>query len=113
MLKISTFWVFLAMLFVPCLRAQDPDYVTGNFILDTAQVLDIPKARVLITTEEPHRPRSLQEHPLNRVSVFMGSGQMTLTTPAGVEKLEFKTGDTRWFPAGAPYISENVSDHMF
>ena len=74
--------------------------------------LDTPQARAVIATLQPHHSNPAREHPLNRVLVFLGPGQMTLTTPAGkVEKIAFKAGDVRWSPAGPGNVSENTTDH--
>jgi len=76
--------------------------------------IDSPQARVLIVTEQPHHPSALHEHPMNRVMIYLGSGQMLRRTPDGkVQKLEFKAGDVRWSPAEGPHTSEYITDHPF
>ena len=76
--------------------------------------IDDPRVRVLVATEQPHRPSALHEHAMNRVMVYLGDGAMTYTSAAGkVEKVQFKKGDVLWNPAMGPHISENVSDQPF
>jgi quercetin dioxygenase-like cupin family protein len=76
--------------------------------------IDSPQARVLVVTEQPHHPSALHEHPMNRVMIYLGSGQLTRTSPDGkVQKLVFKTGDVRWSPAEGPHTSEYIADHPF
>jgi quercetin dioxygenase-like cupin family protein len=76
--------------------------------------IDSPQARVLVVTEQPHHPSALHEHPLNRVMIYLGDGQLKRTTPDGkVQKSEYKAGQVVWSPAEGPHISENVTDHPF
>lgn len=75
---------------------------------------DTPRVRVLVATEQPHRPSALHEHRMNRVLIYLGAGRTTLTSSTGkVEKLEFRAGDVRWSPAREPHVSENVTDRPF
>ena len=74
--------------------------------------VDTPQARAVVATLQPHQSNPAHGHPMNRVLVFLDSGQMTLTSPAGkVDKIAFKAGDVRWSPAGAGNVSENTTDH--
>jgi len=76
--------------------------------------IDSPEARVLVVTEQPHHPSALHEHPMNRVMIYLGSGQMIRTTPDGkVQKIDFKSGDVRWSPAEGKHTSEYIIDHPF
>jgi quercetin dioxygenase-like cupin family protein len=85
------------------LMAQTPDVK-----VDTAQ------ARALVVTEQPHHPNAMHEHNVNRIQIYLGAGEMTLTSPAGkVEKVAYKAGDVRWSPAPVRHISENTADHPF
>jgi quercetin dioxygenase-like cupin family protein len=86
------------------LWAQTPDNVK----------IDSPQARVLVVTEQPHHPSALHEHPMNRVMIYLGGGQMIRRTPDGkMQKLEFKAGEVRWSPAERPHTSEYIADHPF
>jgi quercetin dioxygenase-like cupin family protein len=97
-------WKLLAVFAAVALWGQPPSNVK----------IDSPQARVLVVTEQPHHPSALHEHPMNRVMVYLGSGQMLRTTPDGkTQKLEFKAGDVRWSPAEGPHTSEYVIDHPF
>jgi quercetin dioxygenase-like cupin family protein len=85
------------------LMAQTPDVK-----VDTAQ------ARAVVVTEQPHHPNAMHEHNVNRIQIYLGAGEMTLTSPAGkVEKVAYKAGDVRWSPAPVRHISENTADHPF
>jgi quercetin dioxygenase-like cupin family protein len=76
--------------------------------------IDSPQARVLVVTEQPHHPSALHEHPMNRVMIYLGSGQMIRTTPDGkVQKIEFKAGDVRWSPAEGKHTSEYITENPF
>src|SRR5437868_12053264 len=94
----------VALLAAAGLQAQVPDGVR----------IDDRRVRVVVATEQPHHPNPLHEHPMNRVLIYLGDGQVTFTSPAGkVEKVQFKKGDVRWNPASGPHISENTTDHPF
>jgi quercetin dioxygenase-like cupin family protein len=76
--------------------------------------MDSPQARVLVVTEQPHHPSALHEHPMNRVMIYLGSGQMIRTTPDGkVQKIEFKAGDVRWSPTEGKHTSEYITENPF
>jgi quercetin dioxygenase-like cupin family protein len=97
-------WKLLAAFTAVALWGQAPNNVK----------IDSPQARVLVVTEQPHHPSAVHEHPMNRVMIYLGSGQMIRTTPSGnVQKLEFKAGDVRWSPAEGPHTSEYIIDHPF
>jgi len=76
--------------------------------------IDSAQARVLVVTEEPHHRSALHEHAMNRVMIYLGTGQFIRTSAAGViEKLDFKPGDVRWSPAEGPHTSEYFTDRPF
>jgi quercetin dioxygenase-like cupin family protein len=76
--------------------------------------IDSPQAPVLVVTEQPHNHSALHEHPINRVMIYLGSGELIRTSAAGVpEKIEFKAGDVRWSPAEGPHTSEYNAEHPF
>jgi quercetin dioxygenase-like cupin family protein len=84
------------------LRAQTPDKVQ----------VETPQARAFLETLEPHSSGPLREHPMNRVIIYLSNGQVTRKLQGGkMEKAEFKAGEVRWSPAGAPYTAENTTDH--
>jgi hypothetical protein len=74
--------------------------------------IDSSQARVLVITGQPHQPMERNDRSLNRVLVYIDSGQM-IDTPAGgkPQKIDFKAGDVRWSPAQGTHTSEYVSDH--
>jgi quercetin dioxygenase-like cupin family protein len=76
--------------------------------------IDSPQARVLVVTEQPGHVSAQHEHPMNRVMVYLGNGQLIRRTPDGkAHKLDFKAGDVRWSPAEGPHTSEYVADQPF
>ena len=76
--------------------------------------IDSLQARVLVVTEQPHHPSALHEHPMNRVMIYLGSGQMIRTSAEGkVQKIEFKAGDVRWSPAEGKHTSEYITENPF
>ena len=76
--------------------------------------IDDPRVRVVVATEQPHKPSDMHEHGMNRVMIYLGDGEMQYTTASGkVTRIKFKKGDVKWNPAEGPHISENVSDHAF
>ena len=76
--------------------------------------IDDPRVRVVVATEQPHKPSAMHEHGMNRVMIYLGDGEMQYTTASGkVTRIKFKKGDVKWNPAEGPHISENVSDHAF
>jgi mannose-6-phosphate isomerase-like protein (cupin superfamily) len=101
MLRRAAQRVTVAALAATVLTAQ-----TGNEVK-----LENPLARVLRLTAQPHQPSGPREHTMNRVLVFRDPGRIKVTTGSKVETLEVKSGEVRWDPAGAPYVSENVTDH--
>src|SRR5437016_1083362 len=75
---------------------------------------DTEQARVVVITEQPHHPGAMHEHKANLVGICLGAGQMKLASPAGkVEKIDCKSGDVWWSPAGVRHTSENTSDQPF
>ena len=96
--------LFAAVFAAATLLAQTPD----NVKVDTEQ------ARALLVTEQPHHPSAMHEHPMNRIQIYLGAGEMTFTSPAGkVDKIAFQAGDVRWSPAGVRHIGENATNHPF
>lgn len=95
---------WLLILSVAALWGQASDHVK----------IDSPQARVLVVTEQPGHVSALHEHPMNRVMIYLGSGQLIRRTPNGkTQKLDFKAGDARWSPAEGPHTSEYVADQPF
>jgi quercetin dioxygenase-like cupin family protein len=95
-------WLLMASAIV--LQGQTPNEVK----------IDSPQARVLVVTVEPHHRSALHEHPMNRVMIYLGDGQLIRTNAAGVaEKIDFKTGDVKWSPAEGKHTSEYLADHPF
>src|SRR5438132_5921816 len=76
--------------------------------------IDDPRVRVLVATEQPHKPSAMHEHGMNRVMIYLGDGEMKYTSKDGkVQTVKFKKGDVKWNPAEGPHISENISDQVF
>jgi quercetin dioxygenase-like cupin family protein len=103
MRKFGTSKLFLALTAVS-LWGQAPSNVK----------IDSPEARVLVVTEEPHQKSALHDHKMNRVMIYLGTGQMVRTLASGtVQKLDFKYGDAVWSPAEGQHTSEYVADKPF
>ena len=76
--------------------------------------VDDPRVRVIVATEQPHKPSAMHEHGMNRVMIYLGDGAMKYTTKDGnVTIVKFKKGDVKWNPAEGPHTSENISDQPF
>jgi hypothetical protein len=73
--------------------------------------VDTPQARAVVATLQPHQPITTGEHPMNRVLVYLGPGQLTITRGGKADKVSFKAGDVRWSPASGSYVVENTTDH--
>jgi uncharacterized RmlC-like cupin family protein len=96
--------IAMALLSAAGLYAQIPNGVR----------IDDPRVRVVVATEQPHKPSAMHEHGMNRVMIYLGDGEMTYTSASGkVERVKFKKGDVLWNPATGPHISEVVSDQPF
>jgi hypothetical protein len=74
--------------------------------------IDSPQVRVRVVSEQPHQKTAGYGGSLNRLLVYVDSGQV-IETPSGGKprKIEVKAGEVRWIPAQAALTSELVSDH--
>ena len=97
-MKQPALWIFAAM----SLYGQNSSDVK----------IESPQARVRVVTRQSHQPITGYDRSLNRVLVYIDSGQM-IDTPAGGKplKIDFKGGDVRWSPAQGTHTSECISDH--
>jgi len=76
--------------------------------------VETPRVRAVVVTEQPKHKSALHEHKNNRVIIYLDDGEMNYTSPNGkVEKIKFKKGDVRWYPASGPHTSENPGDKPF
>lgn len=75
--------------------------------------IDNSRMRVLVATEQPHKPSALHEHKMNRVMIYLGDGEMTYKWNGKAEKVTFKKGDVRWDPSIGEHIAENTGDQPF
>jgi hypothetical protein len=73
--------------------------------------VDTPQAHAIVATLLPHQPITTGDHPMNRVLVYLGPGQLMITRGGKADKIAFKAGDVRWSPAGGGYVVENTTDH--
>src|SRR5262245_38949944 len=80
---------------------------------DDSVKIDNDTTRVLVVDSLPGAKSKMHEHKINRVTVYLDPGKMTLTDSDGkVETLTFKANEALWSPATTrPHISENVSGH--
>ena len=72
--------------------------------------LDIPQARVIVTTLQPKVPFTSSGHATNRVFVHLDDGVMTVKESGPAAKVEFRRGDVRWRPKSGAYAIENLGD---
>jgi quercetin dioxygenase-like cupin family protein len=77
------------------------------------QALESPRVRAVVNTEKPNNKGPLHEHKYPRVVVYLDDGEITYTSKDGkADKIRFKKGDVRWFPAGW-HTSENTGGKPF
>src|ERR1700731_1047791 len=74
--------------------------------------VDTPQARAVVATLQPHQPITTGDHPMNRVLVYLGPGQLTIPRGGKAGKIAFKAADVRWNSAGGGYGAENATDRV-
>lgn len=71
--------------------------------------IDNDAVRVLNVVDQPRHPSALHRHELNRVMIYLTSGDLTVRYQEGhVDEQHWKAGQVAWSPAGGLHISENV-----
>jgi uncharacterized RmlC-like cupin family protein len=79
------------------------------FAVDDRVKIDNQAVRVLNVVDQPHNPSALHRHELNRVMVYLTSGDLHVRYQDGrVDDQHWKAGQVAWSPAGGLHISENV-----
>jgi quercetin dioxygenase-like cupin family protein len=79
------------------------------FAADDRVKIDNDAVRVLNVVDLPHNPSALHRHELNRVMVYLTSGDLNVRYQDGhVEEQHWKAGQVAWSPAGELHISENI-----
>lgn len=79
------------------------------FAADDRVKIDNDAVRVLDVVDQPHQPGAMHRHELNRVMVYLTSGDQTLRYQDGrVEQQHWKAGQVAWSPAGGMHVSEDV-----
>ena len=79
------------------------------FAADDPGKIDNDAVRVLKAVDQPHHPGALHRHDVNRVMVYLTSGDQTLRYQDGkVDEQHWKAGQVAWSPAGGLHVSENV-----
>jgi quercetin dioxygenase-like cupin family protein len=77
--------------------------------VDDRVKIDNDAVRVLNVVDQPHHPSDLHRHELNRVMIYLTSGDLTVRYQDGkVDEQHWKAGQVAWSPAGGMHISENV-----
>jgi mannose-6-phosphate isomerase-like protein (cupin superfamily) len=77
--------------------------------VDDRVKIDNDAVRVLNVVDQPHHPSDLHRHELNRVMIYLTSGDLTVRYRDGhVDEQHWKAGQVAWSPAGGMHISENV-----
>ena len=74
----------------------------------TEAKLDAPQARAALITLEPNIRYATHELPMGGAVVFLGSGEMSLTSAGQTATIHFKNGDFRWIQGATAY--ENAGD---
>jgi quercetin dioxygenase-like cupin family protein len=79
------------------------------FAADDRVKIDNDAVRVLNVVDQPHTPSALHRHELNRVMIYLTSGDLTVRYQDGhVEEQHWKAGQVAWSAAGGLHVSENV-----
>ncbi len=79
------------------------------FAADDRVKIDNDAVRVLNVVDLPHTPSALHRHELNRVMIYLTSGDLKVRYQDGhVDDQHWKAGQVAWSPAGGMHISENV-----
>jgi len=79
------------------------------FAADDRVKIENDSVRVLNVVDEPHHPSALHRHELNRVMIYLTSGDLTVRYQDGhVDEQHWKAGQVAWSPAGGMHISENT-----
>jgi mannose-6-phosphate isomerase-like protein (cupin superfamily) len=79
------------------------------FAADDRVKIDNEAVRVLNVVDLPHNPSALHRHELNRVMIYLTSGDLNVRYQDGkVDDQHWKAGQVAWSPAGGMHISENV-----
>jgi hypothetical protein len=79
------------------------------FAADDRVKIDNASVRVLNVVDQPHSPSALHQHELNRVMIYLTSGDLDVRYQDGhVDKQHWKVEQVAWSPAGGMHISENV-----
>jgi len=79
------------------------------FAVDDRVKIDNDSVRVLNVVDQPHKPSALHRHEVNRVMIYLTSGDQKIRYQDGkVDEQHWKAGQVAWSPAGGLHISENV-----
>lgn len=83
------------------------------FAADDRVKIDNDSVRVLNVVDQPRNPSALHRHELNRVMIYLTSGDLDVSYQDGhvvthVDHQHWKAGQVAWSPAGGFHISENV-----
>lgn len=81
------------------------------FAADDRVKIDNEAVRVLNVTDLPHNPSALHRHELNRVMIYLTSGDLNVRYQDGkVDEQHWSQGQVAWSPAGRMHVSENVGE---
>jgi oxalate decarboxylase/phosphoglucose isomerase-like protein (cupin superfamily) len=79
------------------------------FAADDRVKIENDAVRVLNVVDEPHHPSELHRHELNRVMIYLTSGDLTVRYQDGkVDEQHWKAGQVAWSASGGLHVSENV-----
>jgi mannose-6-phosphate isomerase-like protein (cupin superfamily) len=81
------------------------------FAADDRVKIDNDAVRVLNVVDLPHNPSALHRHELNRVMIYLTSGDLNVRYQDGkTDAQHWTAGQVAWSPAGGMHISENVGE---
>src|SRR5437764_15186935 len=81
----------------------------AGFAADDRVKVDNHAVRILKVVDTPHNRSAQHRHAVNRVMVYLDSGDIELTYEDGhKDDQHWKAGQVAWSPAGGRHTSENV-----
>jgi quercetin dioxygenase-like cupin family protein len=83
------------------------------YSVETVKIgIDNDQVKVVQVVVQPHEKTKLHQHKVNRVMIYLNSGQQDFDyQPGGKSVLKVKAGEVKWSPAGGMHIAEVTSAH--
>jgi quercetin dioxygenase-like cupin family protein len=84
--------------------------VAACLFAQTPPTLENDQVRVITAIDKPHEKHALHEHKLNRVMIYLTSGEQEIITQDGKKTtVKYKAGDVKWSPSVGMHTSEVTS----